>query len=203
MISAAPDASDMPLLGEVLAVELANTLYVGATGTVDWLTRPGLITSWLSHAEAAADLDPHYPLQAKHAEALRQIRDAVHLLLVAATAGLPDIPAGPVATLNHYAAQASCRPQLTWADGDVPSASLVHSGAAADVLIARLAHECIEFLAGPDLGLLRRCEGPGCPMLFVQRHHKRRYCYAGCASRARQTRYYHRSKSSTRRPMPA
>ncbi|MEU4625198.1 CGNR zinc finger domain-containing protein [Actinoplanes sp. NPDC023801] len=44
---------------------------------------------------------------------------------------------------------------------------------------------------------MRRCEGPGCCVFFVQHHPRRRYCHVSCAHRDRQARSHRRRVSAT------
>jgi predicted RNA-binding Zn ribbon-like protein len=67
-------------------------------------------------------------------------------------------------------------------------------------LCAGLATGCIELLTGADRQGLRRCEGPGCSLLFVQQHGRRRFCHESCSHRDRQQRYARRVATTTSKP---
>ena len=202
---AAPlDPDLLPILGEALAVELANTLYQhrGET-TMDFLATSEHVALWFAHAPPAASLGLPKRLTSSQVADIRALRNAVHHILDRWTRDTSEASGAPVATLNRYASRTACRLHLDWPDGGTPRAALVPSGPAFDALLARLACDCIGFLAGPQLPLLRRCDGPDCAMFFVQHHHKRRFCQEGCSHRARQARYYHATAPGKRTDAPA
>jgi hypothetical protein len=104
------------------------------------------------------------------------------------------------------------QPQLSW-DGQAITVTMRRPGTASAVLLAQLAEAAATLLASPAIGLVRRCEGPGCRMLFLPAHPRRRWCSpATCGNRARVARYYQRHKELDtpaaqsagphRRPMP-
>ena len=72
---------DLPILGEPLIAEFANTLYVDGTTRLDVLDRPTWIAAWLRHAPCAADLIHPDRLRSQDAAQLRVLRDAVLGLL--------------------------------------------------------------------------------------------------------------------------
>lgn len=190
------DPAQMPILGEPLPVELANRLYVAASGVVDFLGTADLVRSWFAHAPAAATARCPVRLTRLQVEDVRELRTAVRCALDAAVTGSGSRPRD-VATLNRHAGASSCRVQLEWSAGGTPRQRVVHVGTPIDVLLAHLACAAIALLTGPDLTLLHRCEHLDCEMLFVQQqqHHRRRFCSAGCSHRFRQYRYY-RTKAS-------
>ena len=47
---------DLPILGEPLIAEFANTLYIDDTARLDVLDRPAWIAAWIRKAPCAADL---------------------------------------------------------------------------------------------------------------------------------------------------
>ena len=119
---------------------------------------------------------------------VRDLRDRVHRLFEAAATGRrPD--EADVDELNRLAATAPTTVQLDWQDGRPTARRL--SRAKDDAPLGRIAAEAVELLAGSELW---RCEGPGCAMLFVRTHARRRFCYPGCGQRGRQARYYRRKR---------
>lgn len=197
------DPDLLPILGEALAVELANTLYDHRGGTtMDFLGTSEHVALWFAHVPSAASLGLPKRLTSSQVGDIRMLRNAVRHILDGWTRDPSGACGAPVATLNRYAARTPCRLHLDWPDGGTPRASLVPGGPAFDALLARLACDCIEFLAGPQLPLLRRCDGPDCAMFFVQHHHKRRFCHERCAHRARQARYYHAMTPGKRADAP-
>lgn len=164
---------DLPLLGEPPAIELANTWYGAGPSAHDFLGDAEVArrwASWVVGGDALVDV-----------AALVELRDAVRALIVARIDGSPLDPAA-VRVVNRHAAEACASIRLR-VDGAAASSAVSFRGGAA----ARVATSCVEVLTGPDP--IRRCEGPGCTMFFVQGHGRRRFCYEGCSHRARQRRY--------------
>jgi predicted RNA-binding Zn ribbon-like protein len=166
---------EFPTLGEVPAIELANTRY-GPTGdTFDYLGTPALARAWVAEVLPRASLDD--------VSALRELREAARSALMARMADqLPS--AKVIAVLNRHAAAACAHVALT-AVGDEARVQVHYRGAAA--ARAQLATSCIELLmqAVP----IRRCQGAGCGLFFAPRHLRRRFCHESCSHRARQARY--------------
>ena len=169
---------DFPLLGEPPAIELINTVYGDGDAAVDYLHPDDRAERWSSAAlgPAAAPVDP---------AALRELRDALRRLVIAAHAERPLDPAS-VELVNRHAAAASGYLQLIAA----PSIHAIARDRAGP--LARLATSGIGVLCGPDP--IRRCEGEGCSLFFVQTHGRRRFCHDGCSHRARQQRYSRRHR---------
>jgi predicted RNA-binding Zn ribbon-like protein len=164
---------DLPILGEPLAVELANTRYGEGGAAYDFLADNEQGARWLAEV---------FPIQTVvEWHALREVRDAVHVLLMAAAAN-QDLDPEAVAVVNRHAARAATRVALDLIDGERRVLASVEGDVAAVA-----AASCISTLAGPDP--VRRCEGPGCTLLFVQLHRRRRFCHEGCSHRDRQARY--------------
>jgi predicted RNA-binding Zn ribbon-like protein len=60
-------------------------------------------------------------------------------------------------------------------------------------VLGALAHDLMDVLANPARLLV--CANDDCSMLFVQHHHRRRWCHDGCGHRHRQAAYYRRLRS--------
>lgn len=162
---------DLPLLGEPSAIELANTWY--GEGAHDFLADPEVARRWATCVLGEG-------LEIDVAD-LRALRGAVRRLIASQMSGSAFDPAA-TALVNAHAAHACAHLSLV-IEGASASSRVGYRGGAA----ARLATSCIEVLTGPDP--IRRCEGPGCTMFFVQDHGRRRFCHDGCSHRARQRRY--------------
>lgn len=189
-ISPSFDPISLPILGEPLPVELANTWYSDDGTMIDFLATSELVVAWFAHAPAASDHDLPTPLTSKVITSLRELRDATYALCAHVTLDARTTPTAPVVALNHLAGRAAGQLRLRWDDTAPPSSGLLHTGPPANVLVARLASEAIAFFAGADRALLRRCATPVCELFFVQRHHRRRFCSEPCSQRTRQSRYY-------------
>ncbi|MEQ1569745.1 MAG: CGNR zinc finger domain-containing protein [Myxococcota bacterium] len=164
---------ELPILGEPVAIELANTWY--GEGERDFLADADVGGRWVR----AAVPEPPPEVSAAEVHLLRTLRDAVRTLLD--PAGTADDPAA-IAVVNDHAAAACAHPAL-----DRGTAQVRYRGAPLACARARLAASCIELVAAR--APVRRCEGPGCAMWFVQHHAHRRFCHDGCSHRARQARY--------------
>lgn len=183
------DPGLLPILGEPFAVELANTLYNRPGAAFDFLATRDWMTAWFDHADTGSMPRPPRHVDHVSAESIRSIRNAMHAVLTNVTANQQPPPA-TIATLNNAAGRAAWRVRLEWQSDTAPVATTAAIGRGIDTTIASIAVECIRFVASPLLAFVHRCEGPDCPMFFVQHHQKRRFCHDGCAHRARQSRYY-------------
>ncbi|MFI6502853.1 CGNR zinc finger domain-containing protein [Nonomuraea typhae] len=173
---------EFPILGtEPLVVELANTLY----GDEDFFRHAEWIDAWF------ALLVPGHGRMGHHAGRVRALRDGVRSLLSAAAGGGAPAP-DAVELINAFAAAAPAYLRLSWPAGQAPAARWIDTTGGGTAALGRLATCCVELLAGPDAANLRRCEGPGCSLLFVKNHPRRRWCHPSCGHRDRQARYYRR-----------
>jgi predicted RNA-binding Zn ribbon-like protein len=181
-------ADDLPLIGEPLAVELANTRYGDGDDRIDFLGTPRLIAMWFAHAGAAPRLPAR--LTGRDADRLRDLRDATHTL-IGQTVDRVALSTRAVDALNRYAARGQRVLRLDVVEGGLRIGS-AGPGRGIDAVLGLLAHEAITLLGGPDAARLRRCDHPDCTMAFVQRHRRRRWCHPSCGHRTRQARYYRR-----------
>ena len=209
----APGADeDPPLLGEPLAVELANSLYRSPHEHRDFLSTPTAVRYWFSVAEPAASLALPREITPELCKDLRNLRDAVRALLEHAdrSHGPDRAPYGPAAAgavevLHASAHRASTHVVLGTGPGGGGTGggtgwTLAHDGTPDDVLVTAVASRCILFLGGPDREHVRVCARPDCPMLFVRRHRARRFCHESCAHSLRQARYYRTRTARTSTP---
>jgi len=189
------DPDDLPLIGEPLPVEFANSLYESAEGPIDFLATPQLAQLWFECAATDAVLPTR--LRRADVDAIRELRDAARRLYGDLANDRP-VDSSAVSVLNRHAARCPWSVQLELAgDGRLvvderPRATGI------DATLGSLAVAVIALAAGPNGPLLRQCSGPGCAMLFVKDHHKRRWCDQSCGHRARQADYYRRKKALTR-----
>ena len=181
-------ADDLPILGEPLAVELANTRYGVGADAIDFLGEMALVRMWQSAA-----LPGSRPIAARDHGLLLGLRDAVHHICEVSLLDQP-VAADAVRAINELMEQASARPRLVADDGGI-SWSLQLSGTPSRQQLGELAHAAAEWLTSEELARLRRCPGPGCTMFFVRGHHRRRFCHASCSHRARQAAYYRRQRA--------
>ncbi len=160
----------------------------GDGSSIDFLGSTELVDAWFGSSPSVGGETMTRDLATSSISELRQLRGIVIDLLDAIVAQRA-VTESEVSALNAYAARASARLELSWSSGQ-GSAAFIYSGTAADRFLAELAGEAISFLASQRPTSLRRCAGPECFILFVQQHHKRRFCSQSCSHRTRQARYY-------------
>ncbi|WP_131787960.1 CGNR zinc finger domain-containing protein [Protofrankia symbiont of Coriaria ruscifolia] len=183
-----------PLLGEPLAVELANTRYAVRGDPCDGLLFPSHLAGWLqdSRHRFTVQLTPDVvrAVGTGDLQDARGLRDLSHRLLSATIEGrVPD--SDDVRQLNRWSRAIYFWPVLTW-QGELPHSRTCHDD---DVILAALteiAHNLIELLGGPSRAQLRACHAPGCVLFFVKDHPRREWCSAACGNRARVARFHHR-----------
>lgn len=194
--TAPTDDAEPPVLGEPLAVELANSRYGFAPRTFDHLGDGGRTAAWLAeladhHHVDPADVDALTTGDDELVE-LRSLRDAVRSLVESVADGAtPDSEV--IETINRSAAEGRIIPSLGWID-DGFAADVTVAGQAGARFRCEAAMAAIELVTGADAERIRRCARPGCSLLFVQHHRHRRYCHESCSHAARQERYRDRRR---------
>ncbi len=190
------EADDLPVLGEPLAVEVANTLYEGEGETFDILGCGAHASLWWS--EVSEELPLAGAFGGSDLGDLRLLRDAVAELLRAAHEGSPPSREA-LEALQSASDAARSRAVLHWDTDSPPHAEVRLGGTPFGVFQAEIALSTIELLTGDDRTRLRRCAGPGCSLWFVQRHRHRRFCHPSCSQRGRQQRYVRRLEGASAR----
>jgi predicted RNA-binding Zn ribbon-like protein len=181
------------LLGEPLAVDLVNTIAQTPAGAVDLLATTADRDAWL----VAHPTLPVAPAgQRPSLEQLRALRDALARLFAAALDSRRPPEAG-LALLNELSARAAEYDQIAWPRGGDPARRVASTAAIpADAILAELARSGIDVLTGPNRERLRRCQAPGCVLIFVAEHPQRRWCSpATCGNRVRAARHYRRQRA--------
>lgn len=190
-----PEPPPFPLLGEPLAVDLANTLATQKGLQVDLLTATSAASWWAAHE---AELGPPPSPGEFDVERLRELRDAVATVLGAALAAAEPPPAA-VDIVNAASASGASFPRLAWNGAD---GARLQPGARGDAMVAGLgaiARSAIELVSSEDASRLRRCDGPGCELLFVATNLRRRWCSpTRCGNRVRGARHYRRHGRAAR-----
>ena len=186
------EVDQFPILGEVFAVELANTSYRSLDERVDFLADRRDVAAWFAAAPAARALTcPTRPAAAWHRRIL-ELRDATRACLDAlASGGRPDDR--HLRTIEALAATAVQRRSIVWSAE--PRLEVSYEGDPSGRSIAGAANVVVDFLTGDAASLVRECEAHDCSMLFVRNHHRRRWCHDGCSHRNRQARYYRRRRA--------
>lgn len=185
---------EMPVLGEPLAVELANTIVRGGDGEAyDLLRTESELGRWLSaHGNGLPDGAVDAPPSLAR---VRRLRSAVRELFSAALDGrAPDAYALHV--VNTASKAAPARPVLVWPSPATPRVvDATVPGRTPKATLAAVARSAIELLGGPAAANLRRCERRGCVLLFVAANARRRWCSPDiCGNRVRVARHYQRHR---------
>ncbi|MFJ2089069.1 ABATE domain-containing protein [Streptomyces sp. NPDC087901] len=184
-----------PLTGELLALDLLNTLPYTAQGPpADQLADTAGLLAWLAlegerlpGAPGAREATPD------DLAAVQAIRAHAALAVAAARRGERP-PESALRGLNEAQLAAPAVRYAEW-NGDAVVVAARRSGPLGVRVAAALAEEVAELLADPALARIRECEAEDCTMLFVPAHPRRRWCSAErCGNRARVARYYRRHK---------
>jgi predicted RNA-binding Zn ribbon-like protein len=186
-----------PLRDEPLAIELHNTLYASGGEGVDGLATETSARAWLdalSHRLPRGG-SGRMPTGAELVDLREPIREALHALLEGETPSRSSLE-----LINRASAGAPRSPAARWRPGGPPVADVhPHGASRAEVILAGFAASAIELLTGPAREALRACGAPGCVLLFLKDHPRREWCSAACGNRARQARYYARTRGRRRR----
>lgn len=170
------DALDFPFLGNALWVDFLNTepaLPGGGTG--DLIDRPEAFERW---ARATGEVGPHDPFEPDRQEmqeALKfraVLREGAESLLAGATPSRSIVSA-----VNEKLAGSPVVSTLIEKGAGWDLTSRIVAGTAT-ALLGRLATDFAHTLVSGRPDRLRRCEHPGCVMLFIDtsKNGKRRWC---------------------------
>jgi predicted RNA-binding Zn ribbon-like protein len=188
-----------PLTGEPLALDLVNTVASPPGGDADLLESADDLRAWLAAERDRLDITDG-PIDLG---AVRALRAHITRAVEAARASAPPPPAA-LRAITDAQRNAPAHQELSW-NGQAITVTTRRPGTATAVLLAQLAEAAATLLASPAIGLVRSCEGPGCRMLFLPAHPRRRWCSpATCGNRARVARYYQLHKENkTPEPLTA
>ncbi|WP_267242601.1 CGNR zinc finger domain-containing protein [Streptomyces sp. PR69] len=190
-----------PLFGERPAIELANTAYAVRGRAREGLAGVEQLAAWLRDMRARlvtplADADL-LGVGAQDLAVARALRDGIRALAAAAVRGASAPPEATAAVNAALAAVPSWRELIWGPSGTAPAApaARVHRAARpVTAALAELADDAVTLFTGPELALLRACEGPGCRLFYVKHHARRAWCSPGCGNRARASRHYARTR---------
>ena len=185
---------DLPILGEPLIPEFANTLYNDGPTRLDVLDHPTWINAWLRQAPCAAELAGPQRIRIEDAARLRVLRDALRGLLTRTTSDHTS----DVKAINEAAGLAVGRRQLVVAaDGELDVVNYT-AATGIDRLLSDIALRVIEAVDTGQFVLTQMCTRPGCSLFYLRDHHRRRYCNTRCANADRQGRYNTRLEARSR-----
>lgn len=171
-----PDPSSAPgafrFRGGHRALDLTATLGGRARGAmVERIPTRAELADWLSRAFAI----PAPPTDRTDVQTAHRIREAIFTLAIEAQDNAEHARDILNAAAAGRAAVPVLGPPLGWS-GD------------ASALLAQIAREAVLLFAGADAARVRRCEGEGCSILFLDnsRRGDRRWCsMAGCGNKAK------------------
>jgi predicted RNA-binding Zn ribbon-like protein len=175
---------ELVLPGEPAPVRLMNTTWRDRDGVGESLAEPADLRVFLAEVGRPVPAD----LDAADVATLHDLRAALHALADPAAEH-----AAALAAVNAALALAPAPDVLTagaagWALGRADGPSFAAS-------VSRLAREGAAVLADRARPL-RVCRAPGCGLVFVQHHQRRRWCSVECGNRVRAARYYRRHRGS-------
>ena len=180
---------ELPILGQPLIPEFANTLYIDRSQRLDVLEHPAWISSWLRQAPCAAGLGAPRRIRAEDAERLRLLRDALRKLLTQRCGTGFNAEIGIINEAAHSTARRRLLTVTT--AGELAVADSTRS-IGIDHLLSAIAAQVIDAVDRGTFSLNQVCSRPDCNLFFFRDHHRRRYCNPGCANADRQARYHAR-----------
>lgn len=182
----AAGAADFVLLGESLALDLANTRIQHDGRMLDLISTTATLGSWL-HTQRP-QLSWRGRITQADLRAVHLMRQAIDDVLEAFhTRHAP--PTQALGTINQALSWQDIAPQLRWANG-VPRRNDTRPGTQRHVLLKALAFDIVQILTGPQAGRVRKCAHPDCRLQFVAHNPRRLWCSGVCGNRARVARHY-------------
>jgi len=173
-------------LGEPLAVDFANTVRRRGRDYTELLATGADLRAWVEH-EAPRVPDPTEYAADTRLEEVRELRDAIFALLLAASRREPA-PPGVERRVNAALARVPLIPQLR--DGTVELVAGLGTDPV-DELLARTAMSAVELLASPALAY---CDAPSCGQFFMRNRRDQRWCGPACGTRTRVARHARRKR---------
>jgi len=213
-------ASRLPLVGGHVVLDLVNTVTprvaVRDEEPYDHLVDPAALLVWAGRAAlideaevaevaAAWRRDPDAAFTAL--DAVREIREAVHVVLLAAAGMMPHDPAVTAPALDRLHGRwlaSAGRSALVLDPSRAPAVRCAVGVSPALLVLDRAADAAFRFLRAGDLARLRRCpldEG-GCGWLFLDRSRNgsRRWCrMADCGTGVKTRRLTERRRTARAR----
>ena len=151
-----------------LSIDLTWTLRYRNVSPTELLFTPSDLRSWTS----SHGLQTSGHLDGQDLERFKELREAIFGALSRAVDDQPP-SAAQRKVINGNAARSAYIPFLA-SNGSI---TLKYEGSGVDAALSTIARDAIELLALRD-GRLRRCEGPGCALIFYDesRPGTRRWC---------------------------
>lgn len=162
-------------------LDFVATLGKRGFGDIERLRHPDDVARWARHVGLADDVSN---VDDSDLAAARLLREALYGLVLGVLRRAP-IRAEDVTVVNEWARREPPVPALTLREGILGRGGPAPSATA---VLAAVARDGIDLLAGADAPLVRECEGPTCTLLFVDtsRGRRRRWCSMdSCGARAK------------------
>ena len=173
-------------LGEPLAVDFANTVRRRGANYTELLSSGADLRAWAEH-QAKRVPDPPEPAADARLIEVRELRDAIFALLLAAARRQPA-PIGIEKRVNAALAAVALVPQLR--DGAVELVAPADADPV-DELLARTAMSAVELLSSPAIAY---CDAPSCGQFFMRNRRDQRWCGPACGTRTRVARHAMRAR---------
>ena len=184
-------------VGNHLALDFVNTLLAGPEGPVDLLRSDADLWRWARASELGPRARPARAPARELDPAVTRLRAALGALFRAAIDSRAP-PRAALAEVNAALAQPPPDEPLAFAAGRFRRARAPLTTNAE--LLRHLAERAAELLERGTAGRLRRCEGAGCVLLFldVSKTGRRRWCsMEGCGNRAKARAHYGRLRKKS------
>jgi predicted RNA-binding Zn ribbon-like protein len=158
-------------------LDFAGTLKYRTSAREELLTDPQQLAKW---AVEAGLVDAAIEIGDDQFAAAIALREAIYRIVVARLRD-DELAGADVDLLNEHASQTQLTPRLH-ANGSVSRGGTVAQ------LLARLAADLLDLLAGSDVEKIKECADPGCTRLYIDasRGKNRHWCGMGtCGNRAK------------------
>jgi predicted RNA-binding Zn ribbon-like protein len=175
-------------LGGRRCLSFVGTLKRRTSEREELLTAPDLLSDW---AVGAGMLDRDIKVRDEDLVAAIALREAIYRTVTAQLGGTRPKPAD-VALVNEVSAQPQLVPRLR-RDGTIKRTGDVAR------LLASLAADTLDLLAGNDIGKVKRCAFPRCTRLYVDssRAQNRHWCGMGtCGNKMNVRAFRERQRTS-------
>jgi predicted RNA-binding Zn ribbon-like protein len=173
-------------------LDFAGTLKWRRSSSEELLTRPHLLSDW---ALQAGLVDAAFDVTDDDLTAAIALREAIYRTVTARLEHRRPTPAD-VDLLNERASQRQLTPRLQ-------RTGTVRREGTTSQLLASLAADLLDLLAGPDIERVKGCASPACTRLYVDssRAGNRHWCgMSKCGNRAKVEAFRARERASSRSP---
>lgn len=169
-------------------LNFAGTMKHRNTSPEERLTEPALLSEWTVQAGL---VDTGIEVTDDDLVTAIEVREAIYRTAIARLDGHEPRPAD-VDLLNAQASQPQLTPRL------LPNGTTSREGAAPQ-LLASLAADLLDLLAGPEIDNVKRCAHPNCSLLYVDssRAKNRHWCgMATCGNKVKVQAFRARQRAS-------